>query len=302
MKTDKSKIILIAVELIIVAALSIGFYFYVKNDHLKQSEILNIQKNEFIQIVNSRDSTINEWLATSYQIEKDIALIKQKENYFNVNKQKLNNSELSTDQRLKLIDDINYVKSLIDNNKKKIKILNDKLKLNGEIIVGLQDKINMLDSILNHNDFELIKMKNIINVKDIKITKLNTKVDSISTIVVEKNQIIVDQIKEKNKAYLLIDTFKNLQSKNITTKTGGFIGIAERKSLTSTFKDSLFTCVDLTKYNIIPIGAKSAKLLTNHPADSYKMIYDTKNYISLIEILNPTEFWKISKYCVVEVK
>jgi len=43
------------------------------------------------------------------------------------------------------------------------------------------------------------------------------------------------------------------------------------------------------------------KLVTEHPAGSYELVRQDEDQIASIAILNPDEFWKISKYAVVEL-
>lgn len=67
------------------------------------------------------------------------------------------------------------------------------------------------------------------------------------------------------------------------------------------FADNLFTKIDVTETKTIPINSKDAKLITYHPESSYKMIHESNNKIACIEIKDPEQFWKISKYAVVEL-
>ncbi|MCI0474545.1 MAG: hypothetical protein L0Y76_13285, partial [Ignavibacteria bacterium] len=69
---------LIGLILIIVMGL-IGYNLHTK-DHANQLAIMEDQRTMFTNQLTSRDSAINEWLLTFDQIEKDLNLIKQKEN------------------------------------------------------------------------------------------------------------------------------------------------------------------------------------------------------------------------------
>jgi hypothetical protein len=51
----------------------------------------------------------------------------------------------------------------------------------------------------------------------------------------------------------------------------------------------------------IPVNCKNAKLITEHPSGSYEMIRENEKQIAYIAIKDPEEFWKISKYAVVEL-
>jgi len=50
------------------------------------------------------------------------------------------------------------------------------------------------------------------------------------------------------------------------------------------------------------VNSKDAKLITSHPSGSYEIIAEGENMIAGIEIKDPDEFWKISRYAVVEIK
>jgi hypothetical protein len=47
--------------------------------------------------------------------------------------------------------------------------------------------------------------------------------------------------------------------------------------------------------------SKRAELLTTHPAGSYELVKDAKGQLTL-KITNPTEFWSVSRYLVIQVK
>jgi hypothetical protein len=51
----------------------------------------------------------------------------------------------------------------------------------------------------------------------------------------------------------------------------------------------------------IKLNSKSAKLISEHPANSYKFILDKNKKIESMEITDPVQFWKISKYAVLEI-
>jgi hypothetical protein len=105
-----------------------------------------------------------------------------------------------------------------------------------------------------------------------------------------------------NKAFVVSGTYKDLKEKGLLTKEGGVLGLGKKESLQeNSLNDNLFTRIDITKTRTIPVNSKSAKLVTEHPASSYELIKDDDNMIAYIEIKDPSTFWKISKYAVVEV-
>jgi hypothetical protein len=120
--------------------------------------------------------------------------------------------------------------------------------------------------------------------------------------IAQKDEKITTQTAEINKGFIAYGTYKTLKAKGLVSKEGGFLGIGKREGLHQNFSDSLFTQVNITETKSIPVNSKSAKLITDHPAGSYELIRDKDNKIASIEIKDPQEFWKISKYAVVEIK
>ena len=71
--------------------------------------------------------------------------------------------------------------------------------------------------------------------------------------------------------------------------------------LRADFNKSYFTKIDTRVDKEIKLYSKSAKLLTTHPAGSYNLVKDKQDQYEL-HITNPTQFWSVSKYLVVQVK
>ena len=105
-----------------------------------------------------------------------------------------------------------------------------------------------------------------------------------------------------NKAYMTSGTYKDLKEKGVLSKEGGFLGLGRKELLNGNLTENQFTRIDITEMKSIPVNSKDAKLITEHPKSSYEMIRDNNNKIASIEITDPVQFWKISKYAVVEVK
>jgi hypothetical protein len=67
------------------------------------------------------------------------------------------------------------------------------------------------------------------------------------------------------------------------------------------FDNKYFTEIDISKVKTIPVNSRKVELITEHPASSYKLIEDN-GQIAYLEIENPQEFWKISKYALMATK
>jgi SMC interacting uncharacterized protein involved in chromosome segregation len=287
------------IAFIVLVAAGVIFYTMFKNEQKRQTALMEDQKNTFTEMLTQRDSTINDWVTTFDQIEKNLQEIKAKEKIITLN---ANDREFSKDRKVQIMEDIQYINTLLDQNKKKIAALNDQLKKSGGTIKGLQAKIADLEAAMKQSEIDINDLKTALAEKNFQIDQLNTKVGDMQTTIVQKDQTISEQTAEINKAFVTSGTYKQLKAKGLLSKEGGFLGIGKSKTLKDNFSDSIFSQIDITVTKTIPVNAKTAKLITEHPAGSYEMIHQDNEKIAYIEITNPNEFWKISKYAVVEVK
>jgi flagellar biosynthesis chaperone FliJ len=287
---------LIALVIIIVAG-AILISHYNKQSNM-QLAMMDSQKTSFTKQLNQRDSLVNDWLATFDQIEKDLATIKQKENALSV---KSANTELSTNKKEQILNDIKFLNNLLEENKKKISSLNAQLRKSGGTIKGLEERIATLDATIKQYENDMTVLKQNLAVKDTQIGQLNTQVATLDSTVTQQTDKINDQTRELHTAFIASGTYRQLRDRGIVSKEGGFLGLGRKEMVEDNVGDSLFTKIDITETKTIPVNSRKVKLITDHPAGSYEIVPEGDNKIAYIEIKNPDEFWKRSKVAVVEL-
>ena len=287
---------IIAFVILIAAALYVNSQFrQERNEHLA---LMEEQQNTFTKQVTERDSTINDWLLTFDQIEKDMNLIKQKENIITVNS---SDKEFSKDKRGQVLEDIKYINTLLENNKKKIASLNAQLKNSGVVITGLQARVTSLETAIQQYETDIAGLKETLVKKDFEIGQLNTQMTALEQTITQKDEEITGQTLKLNEAFYTSGTYRELKDKGIVSKVGGFLGLGRRESMARDLSDTLFARIDVRELKTIPINSRNAKLITRHPSDSYSLVQENPNKIAYLEIKNPELFWKNSKYAVVEI-
>jgi hypothetical protein len=270
-----------------------------KDEQNKHAAIVENQKRSYTQLLTSRDSVINEWMLTFDQIEKDLSMVKEKENIITM---KSADKEFSKDKKQQILKDIEYINALLDQNKKKIASLTAQLNNSGGTIKGLQVKVAQLEASMKEREVEIADLKTSLTKKDFEIGQLNTRMSDQQVAIAQKDEKISIQTAEMNKGFVASGTYKSLKAKGILSKEGGFLGLGKKESLHQNFSDNAFTQVDITETKSIPVNSKDAKLITSHPSSSYELVRDKDNKIASIDIKDPDQFWKISKYAVVEIK
>jgi hypothetical protein len=283
--------------IVLVASGIIGYSLY-NREHTKQLSQMEVQKQDFTGQLTARDSVINEWVLTFDQIEKDLGMNKQKENLITL---EASDAEFSKDKKQQILEDIRYINTLLDQNKKKIARLNAQLKNSGIEIRSMQDKIAGLETSMMQRDTAIAELKTALVNKDFEVGQLNTRMTELQMTIAQQDEKITDQTGEMNKAFLVYGTYKELKEKGLITKEGGFLGLGRKEALLEDFADNTFTQINVTETKTIPVNSKEAKLITEHPTGSYELIRDNDKTIAYIEIKDPEEFWKISRYAVVEI-
>lgn len=288
---------IIALLLLIIAGFVVNSMY--TNEQKKHLAVVENQKHSFTQLLTSRDSVINEWMLTFDQIEKDLNTVKEKENIIIM---KSEDKEFSKDKKQQILKDIEYVNTLLDQNKKKIASLTAQLNKSGGTIKGLQVRIAELETSMKERETEIADLKTNLTQKDFQIGQLNTKMSEQEVAITQKDEKITTQTAEMNKGFIASGTYKALKAKGLINKEGGFLGLGRKEAMLQNFSQSVFTQVNITETKSIPVNSKDAKLITYHPASSYELVRDKDNKIASIDIKNPDEFWKVSKYAVVEIK
>ncbi len=269
-----------------------------KRDHEEQVAMMENQRITLTKQLTDRDSTINDWLMTFDKIEKDLGLIKQKENMITL---KSSGTELTKDKKEQVLADIKDINTLLDANRQKITALNAKLKSSDGALKGLQSRVEDLDKTLKQYEMDIADLKSTLTKKDFEIDQLNVKMAALDETVSKQGETIQQQTDKLNQAFLASGTYKELKEKGIIEKQGGFLGLGRTGALVPDLPDTLFSRIDIMETKTIPVHSKEAKLITKHPSDSYKMVPEQGNRIAYIEIKDPESFWKISKYAVVEI-
>lgn len=286
------------ISFVIFLVIGIVLFSMFRHQQIQLIGLMENQKHSLSDKISDRDSVISEWILTFDQIEKNLSIIKEKEKIITLNS---SNVEFSKDKKELILEDIKYINSLLDQNKRKIASLNEKLRKSGGTIKVLQDKISELEANMKQSETEISDLKTSLTEKNFEIDQLNVEMTDMQSTIEQKDEKISNQTQQMHKAYYACGTFKELKLKGLVTKEGGFIGLGKKKSFNENFSDSSFTQIDITETKSIPVNSKSAKLITEHPSGSYELIRDSNNKIEYIEIKDPAKFWKISKYAVIEI-
>jgi hypothetical protein len=196
------------------------------------------------------------------------------------------------------------IKDGIEQNKAKIAELRKLAAKRGKANNMLTQTINRLQNEINLKGLQIDSLQTELEKKNIKINELNTTVDVQSKNIAEQQNVLEQQkstIKTQeeniNTVWYCIASSKRLKESKIISGGGLF---QAKKVMSNEFDKSIFTQGDMRNITSIPTNRKSIKIISIHPQNSYKLTTDPDKRIT-IEITNPSKFWSISKYLVVQI-
>lgn len=242
-----------------------------------------------------KDDMINEFLTSFDEIQENLALIKEKEAVITL--QTNEDIELEQSAKDKISDDIQLIYELMIENKKKLNNLQSKLK-NANFSIGkFESMVKELQTVIETQTNKIDNLQDELAHMDIIVEKLSTELENLESENAQQDETIGKQIQELNTAWYVYGTDKELKTNGIITKEGGVIGIGKTDKMREDFSKDYFTKVDITAIKEITLNAKKAKLVTTHPASSYKFCCDDS--FDKLVILDSKEFWSASKYLVI---
>ena len=278
------------------------FIPFVISCNRQKIEKLEGRNDSLVEQANLKDESLHEFLQDFNDIQNNLDSIKAKE--LIITEATEGKTELKKNAKDKINDDINIIYQLLTETKEKLTDMRNKLGKSNYQVGELEKMINRLTKQMEEKDEEIEALRLELEHMNIKVVKLSKDVTNLKKQNKEKAEIIKDQtdeIKEKsvelNTAFYAIGTKKVLKENNIITTEGGLIGIGANKKLKSDFNEEFFTKIDVRETLKISIPGKKAKIVTNHPTESYKITGEKDDRV--LEILNYEQFWKSSKYLVV---
>lgn len=280
-----------------------------KQVELKQ---LNSENMELENVLNGRDSLVNELVSTFDSIEQNLTFINERRS-----KLVLENIETSSaSKKNALIKDIQLMNKMLEDSQAKIEELEKILNKSGINLRSFKNKIARLNKTIETQNLEMIELKSQIEDQNKRLAEVTNQKDSLKfevltvrdtlntkeIILAKQDSIIKHQKTELNKGFYAFGTHKELTEHGVVTRDGGFLGLfGKNKIVKNEMDEDYFTQIDIQENRIIPLHSKKVNLISKHPANSYSLVKED-GLITRLEIEIPEDFWKITNYAVIEVK
>ena len=256
---------------------------------LAEKEALAVENQNLENEFNTTVGIINE-------VENNLQAIRDAEGMLTVKQE--------GSERDQLVSELLQIKERMADNRARLDSLSQVLENSGRNNGNLRAQIKKLQAQIAEKEEMIAGLQATIVEKDGKIADLNTKVEGLNNELDNANNEIKNlndqalaQTDEMNTVYYIGAKAKELKEKGII--------LSAKKIFKGDVPTKEFTKADMRELNTIVFQTKKAVVLTTHPVDSYTLTKDKDadgNKIVTLEITNPAQFWKVTRYLVVLTK
>ncbi len=207
-------------------------------------------------------------------------------------------------------DDVKYnlmrFEALLKKQGEKIKQLEDQLKSSNDSNISSLGLIAHLHKQISVKNNQIAQLKNELEKKNVSISQLQEIVESQRVTIDTQNATITELNKRTqkqgealarqdailNNGYVLIGSKKDLKRKGVITRKGKIVsdGVMDRTK---------FAKVDIRNWTEVSFTAQKPRILTNTPSTSYELTTNGDGNFTLT-VKNPSDFWRISNYLVIQ--
>ena len=244
------------------------------------------------------ETVVNDLLKTFDEVEANLTLIKEKEGLLAVDSK--NPEKLEKKDRV--LKDILVINKLMTKNREKMSDLQRQLSRSGLTIAGFQQKLSQLQAQLDKKEKDIQKLKDDLTSKDFQIANLTLSFDTLNRQMENQSMTIQQLDKTLHTHYFTEGTYRELKEREVVKKSGWMPRGGKKVDLNESVTEADFTKIDTRETTTIPINSKKAVVVSEHPEGTYEFEKGQNGLIASLEITQPDEFWKISKYLVVQVK
>jgi hypothetical protein len=270
--------------------LIVVFFFACKREEKPSESVSNSSTQTTDHQLKEKDEIITSYIKAFNEIQDNLNEIKSKEKVITIHSQ---NIEWQQSNKKQIISDIKFIYDLLNKNRQSLGSMTEKIKEE-------TSKNNELQKLNRNLTKQIIEQENEIDSLKNKLNVLKTELDLLNISSVNEHKESIHKTNLLNRVYFAIGTFDGLKKEGLITEKGGIVGIGKVTELDPNMDKNLFSLMDINDTKEISIAANEVKLITLHPLDSYKL-EDSKLSVKKLVILNPKEFWSVSKYLILLV-
>lgn len=267
-----------------------------QNGTNKKEEAYTQERDSLMMVISEKDNELNEIMGTVNEIQEGFRRINEAEGRITVSD---GNVESESSKQM-IRENMQFIQEAMAQNRDMIAQLKEKMRNSTikadklkKMVDDLSVQLEQQKTRIQELEAELAEKNIIIAQQGESINNLNENVNALTEENKAKSATVAKQDQQLNTAWFVFGTKSELKEQKIL-RDGDVLKSGD-------FNKDYFTKIDIRYDKEIKLYSKSAKLLTNHPAGSYKLEKDKKGQY-VLTITNPTDFWSVSKYLVIQVR
>lgn len=256
---------------------------------------VEMEKDSIQALQKTQLAELEEYLDLIQEVDSGFEAIRNSQNILTF--ASYDSESPSDNMRQKVADNMYMINNLLIENQAKIAELEEKLQNSDVKSTKLQRMVNKLTKDLKKKNAEIAELRDVLVSKDYQIDSLlvifRMAQDREASLIAKTNQqdsILNEQDAQLHRAYFFMGNRRALRENDINVK-----------DKESGYRSELFTPVDMRVFDRLDTGVKSAKILTKHPESSYELQRQADNTYVLV-IKNPTAFWSVSRYLIIQTR
>lgn len=244
----------------------------------------------------SKERSLQEFMASMDYIQQNLDLLASKERSIQTSVSAAEGEATPQGTRERIEQSMVEIGDIMQQNRVAIARMERLIKQNNLQATGIQRLVDNLRFQVNQRDSTIVALQG-------ELDTLHISMDSLSIAIVQLDSAYHAQTQSVNEAWYAYGTRQELKENKIITRKGGFLGLGKHSELRDDINTDYFTRIDIRETDRIPVmtTGKGLRFLTPHPHDSYELQRNSKGDVVGIQILSKENFWRTSRYLVVEV-
>jgi len=266
-----------------------------RQDPTEQLSLMEASRQELATALEERDQL----LSLVKEISESMERIKNLERVMSVAGA---NAKENPSQRTRILSDISSLKQTLRQRREQLSQLEAKLEESSLYTDELKGTVKLLYRQIDTQSREIETLRGQLTKANETIDSLNNAVDSLNSTVASINdnldmaQATSTQLEnELNTCYYVIASKSELKAHQILET--GFL--RKSKLMKGDFDKGFFVTGDKRNLHSLPLNSNKARIHTNHPEDSYRIVENDRQ--KTLTILDPDKFWSLTNYLVIQI-
>lgn len=273
----------------------------------RSADQLESQRDSLNGVVQQKDALLSNIFSSLNIVTENLNTIKQRENIVSST---VASDEIPKENVAQINEDIVALDELIKQNNSTIAQLRSdirKLKQTAVQVSSLEAMVTRLSEDNAAKNQQIVALRKQVDELTDNVETLNTELATErerNDTLVESHTKLETALSNTNEmlhtAYYVVGSKRDLIDQEVVLRSKKLFG--EMKINTNRSLD-IFTRVNTDTFTVLPIEQSGVELISSHPVDSYRLIWDDEHRICReLSIIDPIRFWERSKVLVVSYK